>query len=1085
MGQQKVSIKSKAASSYGAVFIILTFILVLTFSSILRQQVSANNVDWMNDTLQVIQSSTSVNTSTANFTSQDCSTITVKTQKYKYVNSVLVSDGTGSRDICMLQTQLGMVGTNTVSYVQLPGSEYAQRLRYANTDVIAEPVPNSRTTILHYGSDTRIAYNLTAIGTSTAVSPERQFVLNSLPSKLVDENNATLAVSNIAFSRNGEWMVAVAKNVQIRMHLPTQAIQTFAQKGTGTGISYQFAISNDGRYVYSQRIQSSTGSPYIYDLSGCAANQSFTISTAVASGCVRRDIKPLLQASLSTFTRLNGARISYDGNKLSGIANYGTNLHKYVDIVHTNYTQPQVEYLALGDSFASGEGDTEGGTWYVTGTDESNNKCHVSRRSYPYLTAQQLGFHNALNTTPGDNALFHSVACSSAKTDHLTTTQYNVSNAGTWLPGASPQIEHVNRVKPTSLTISVGGNDATLVSKLRSCIQGAGSCYSSYEDRLEVLNEIKGKFSTLTETYKKLKEASPATRIYVMGYPQIFATSGNCAANVLLDQNEREFASGAIKYMNDTVEAAADYAGVYYVDAEDALSGKKLCEDASHKLGVNGLTKGNDVLLFIGNESFHPNPVGHSAMNAKLMQLTNGLTAAMPTADPSAAAPSPTNSAYADFLDVTAENRTIRALVSANNLAQNKIVKGVQSVVSGSYLKPLTQYEVWLHSTPTQLATVTTDSDGNFTTNVTLSSNIDAGLHTLHIFGPDHSGQTIDVNQQVLVAEEADDQDGDNVLDENEVCGLVTESGNDVDEDQVDDACDAVISSAPIPSNLYRARNGDPNNGEPADRIYIERNVANADDLLDLTSSDDDPNNDGWSIVGQTDSATDGIVANFWIEDTAPSTPKASVSDPASEQRYVPNVTLRHPTKGCLQLSPTSLSVVAANQSRGVDEVAENTANCRSEQPHEDTDNDSTADNLEVLYRARNGDTNKGESVDKVYIERNIVASEAILGISDYDHDNDGWSIVAISSNTDHEGVFANDYLYYSSASALISQTRLMSLSSSDQKTVVPLASLQHSLNGCTGIRPLSSLALSAPVKQGESRGTEALQTLLSGVDCS
>src|SRR6185295_14449068 len=64
-----------------------------------------------------------------------------------------------------------------------------------------------------------------------------------------------------------------------------------------------------------------------------------------------------------------------------------------------------IDYLALGDSFSSGEGAQK----YEIGTDESENLCHLSRVSFPYVIAQKLNFSN-----------FHSIACSGARSVNLS-----------------------------------------------------------------------------------------------------------------------------------------------------------------------------------------------------------------------------------------------------------------------------------------------------------------------------------------------------------------------------------------------------------------------------------------------------------------------------------------------------------------------------------------------------------------------------------------------------------------------------------------------------------------------------------------
>jgi hypothetical protein len=139
-----------------------------------------------------------------------------------------------------------------------------------------------------------------------------------------------------------------------------------------------------------------------------------------------------------------------------------------------------------------------------------------------------------------------------------------------------------------------------------------------------------------------------------------------------------------------------------------------------------------------------------------------------------------------------------------------------------------------------------------------------------------------------------------------------------------------VTTTAPTTTvvlSLYRARNGDPTRGELVDRIYVERNVAAAG-LGDL-----DPDGDGWALVGRTNGAGDnGKLARFWMANNSP------------------QVSTRHPAKGCLTLTPTSLAKVSAGQTRLMTEVAQNTANCRTLPPEADADANGVADNVQPLY---------------------------------------------------------------------------------------------------------------------------------------
>ncbi|MBO0783666.1 MAG: SGNH/GDSL hydrolase family protein, partial [Ktedonobacteraceae bacterium] len=108
---------------------------------------------------------------------------------------------------------------------------------------------------------------------------------------------------------------------------------------------------------------------------------------------------------------------------------------------------PPAKYVAMGDSFSSGEGNPP----FEAGTDVDNvNLCHRSTTAYP----RQV--QNALNL--GSTAF---VACSGAVSDYIIN-EYNQEN--TELPQAAFVSSSTNLV-----TITIGGNDVGFGSVLTSC----------------------------------------------------------------------------------------------------------------------------------------------------------------------------------------------------------------------------------------------------------------------------------------------------------------------------------------------------------------------------------------------------------------------------------------------------------------------------------------------------------------------------------------------------------------------------------------------------------------------------------------
>jgi hypothetical protein len=126
-------------------------------------------------------------------------------------------------------------------------------------------------------------------------------------------------------------------------------------------------------------------------------------------------------------------------------------------------------------------------------------------------------------------------------------------------------------------------------------------------------------------------------------------------------------------------------------------------------------------------------------------------------------------------------------------------------------VKPGSSVDVVLHSTPTDLGTFVTDSNGNFGGNVIIPANIEPGVHTLHFYTTDIFDNPLDIYKSIFVEASANDYDGDGIPNSQEACaGIVPPSNQDVDQDGIDDACDGTIgpvANNPIPSQPATIQN--------------------------------------------------------------------------------------------------------------------------------------------------------------------------------------------------------------------------------------------------------------------------------------
>ena len=539
------------------------------------------------------------------------------------------------------------------------------------------PVPNTNTVIsylttppfgLHFYFNHNFSSSVTAA--NLPGSGKQAFVIGQDPDGvLADRLGALLAadINSMSFSPNGRWMVVSVPNIAVvRVNLQTFEVLPFGDKfnyGIGLTPAAKTAITNDGRYAI---VASKDQSRFkLYDLETCAAIPS-TISGPV--NCQSRDLKAFMLEKLPGFESVAQARF-LSKDLLATYATYKVdNELKTARVLISNTDiDSQIDYLALGDSYISGEGAFN----YQAGTDTKNNTCHLSLVSYPYLIGQYL-----------DYSSYHSVACSGAIIDDIIDPSIQYSNKGSqagskldpdfdgeiysnFLPGYRAQVEFVSRYRPKVVNLSIGGNDIGFSKIVTKCAAfwNTDNCYESYEDRVELVRLINSKFPDMVETFTKVKQQTSAdSRIYIIGYPQIAKPGGNCAVNVWLSDQEARFSELIIEYLNTVIKAAADRAGALYVDTQDAFDGYRLCEGTPGSVAVNGLTAGKDApeLLdgkfpkFLGNESYHPNDLGHRLLKIKILAATNNLTDPMPSANPNVPLPPEDD---LEILDAPKQNR--------------------------------------------------------------------------------------------------------------------------------------------------------------------------------------------------------------------------------------------------------------------------------------------------------------------------------------------------------------------------------------------------------------------------------------------
>jgi len=223
-----------------------------------------------------------------------------------------------------------------------------------------------------------------------------------------------------------------------------------------------------------------------------------------------------------------------------------------------------LEYVALGDSYASGVGAGH--------YDTASGDCKRSTLNYPALSAAAHGDYTLKD-----------VSCSGATIADVRANQLSAVTSGTDV-----------------VTLTVGGNDAQFSTVVQDCLLESDSycktatSWMSYYATNQLVTELSG-------LYADVKARAPQAKIIVLGYPQALSTTGTCPV-IDLSAAKRGYMNGFADALAQGTEAAAAQQSVTFVDMRDTFKGHGAC--------------GSDPWINdLGNaaEVFHPNLTGYLA----------------------------------------------------------------------------------------------------------------------------------------------------------------------------------------------------------------------------------------------------------------------------------------------------------------------------------------------------------------------------------------------------------------------------------------------------------------------------------------
>lgn len=431
----------------------------------------------------------------------------------------------------------------------------------------------------------------------------------------------------------------------------------------------------------------------------------------------------------------------------------GSNLYPVKKVTVRLYDKPGLKYLALGDSYSSGEGDIgrkEHGTkYYLPLTDIGGDTCHISSRSYPFLLRDAWGM---------SGTEMQSVACSGARVvpDYYGSLsgylgqENRLRKSGDILaareealekftPGHVPQLEFVKRYKPEIVTLTGGGNDVGFANILLYCASSLETCgHVKYEHGAmyeNLMGQIDDQYGYTVRLLQKIKEASHYTTTYVVGYPKFVSDNYMlCSLNAaFLNRSERQMINDSVERLNSVLASAAKDGGAKYIDVEDALRGGRLCEGSEYVTGVQ------DAIWSSGDPKnpnvFHPNHKGHERMSRAILNSKAMVD---------------TGQVYA-IKDRPPVNRTHK--VVRQDMTDSTMEYGSDVTLTAAPLTFMTGIMINISglSEPTEIADVEVDSMGGFTWKGKLPLSLKPGYHLLIASGVDPSGQPAQVHQFITI----------------------------------------------------------------------------------------------------------------------------------------------------------------------------------------------------------------------------------------------------------------------------------------------------------------------------------------------
>lgn len=287
--------------------------------------------------------------------------------------------------------------------------------------------------------------------------------------------------------------------------------------------------------------------------------------------------------------------------------------------VYDEVPRPAAAYIALGDSFSSGEGVEP----FEADTDTPNwNKCHRSENAYARLLVDEHGAPSL-----GSDGFR---ACSGAVTA-------NITDAPQWNEGI--QLDLWPDPTTELITVTIGGNDIGFGDFAKDCVYPTSSCDFGSGAYNNSLNKINNELpSKLEATYTAILEYAPNAEIYVVGYPQVVANKSESdpgdnrcfyMQGGSTNWSEARAARDIVTRLNDVIEEKVNdvraldpgNSRLHFIEMDGSSSpfnGHEVCGTASTSWFQNIDQATNDPAYV-----FHPNSLGQDTYATVIGAMIN------------------------------------------------------------------------------------------------------------------------------------------------------------------------------------------------------------------------------------------------------------------------------------------------------------------------------------------------------------------------------------------------------------------------------------------------------------------------------